>query len=581
MRQKLIRLLPIVAVITVLWIGYYYTKSKESFDNPSIDKTFFNNVNNLFNPAMPHRITTADMNKATQVRRATNQPYIGNAYEQQKNQENTKVGTIYDPQALEKAKICEMIKGEDCNAFDTADFAKYCGISFDANGTNSKGDKHVGGLYIDPTYKESVPKNGTFYPTFGTSDYFAINKRTCKYMKDDIACKKTHVVGTNNCTLCYTTGSFQAIEAGNTILKPGFTFFTNATDLEIKVNSTAYTLISSNSNIPVSANVIAGPAVTASTGQSMKTVSITNLNVTEGQSLIITAKHTNTDTTVLLAGYLQGLTQASTTPLQMDINNIMNTDNGGTPLVGGSVSGYLIIQQNYNKDNVNIKLNGIMPFSFVDTTSPDSDSCTNGPFITTKEGADYIAQNEPCYGPDAKKGGVYSKACLQSLFLGAGGTLEGKGYPKTDVAAAILNSQGTGSLSDIGYYLYRKSVLASTGTQDGNTVSMADWDAASQFMTGKSIGNPCETSDKKMSISTDCFNFLYNASGCIEKGTYNPNIAKNPTYVKPDPIKTTKNISDVRDFYATTKQTADNPAISNNDRKASFLGCYGVDLKQF
>ena len=124
------------------------------------------------------------------------------------------------------------------------------------------------------------------------------------------------------------------------------------------------------------------------------------------------------------------------------------------------------------------------------------------------------------------------------------------------------------------------SVLASTGTQDSNTTTLADWDAASQFMTGKSIGNPCETSDKKLGISVDCFNYLYNASGCNERGTYNPNIAKNSTYVIPDPIKTTKNISDVRDFYARTKQTADNPALSNARRKDAFLACYGVDLKQ-
>lgn len=577
MRQKLIKLLPIVAVITVLWVGYYYTKSKEFFDNPSVDKTFFNNINNMFNPVMPHSITTKDMNKATQGRRATNQPYISDAYEKKTGQANTKVGTIYDPQALEKAKICEAVKGENCNAFDNEDFAKYCGISFDETGKNSKGEKHTGGLYIDPSYKESVPSNGKFYPTFGTSEYFAINKRTCKFMKDDIPCrvKKVSQIGTNNCTLCYTTRDRQTIEPGNAILKPGFTFYTNATDLELKANSTAYTLISSNTNIPVSANVAAGPAINASTGESMKTVSITNVNINEGHSLIITAKHTNTDTTVLLAGFMMGLTQGGS--VQMDINEIIDTDNGGTPLIAGNVSGYLIIQQNYNKDNVNIKLNGIMPFSFIDTMSADSDNCTDGPFITTLKGANYIAQNEPCYGPDAKPG-AYSKECLQSIFLSAGGTREGKGFPNTDATAAVLNSEGT--LNDIGYYLYRKSVLASTGIQGGNQALMADWDAASQYMTGKSISNPCETSDKKMGITADCFNYLYNKSGCMERGTYNPNIEKNPTYVIPDPIKTTKNIGDVSEFYTLTRQKANNPALSNKTRENAFLGCYGVILQQ-
>jgi len=571
-------------IITVLWVGYYYTKSKESFDNPSIDKTFFNNINNMFNPAMPHPITTKDMNKVTQGRHATNQPYIGNAYEKKSGQENIKVGTLYDPVALENVKICEGITEPNCNAFDepTGNFAKYCGISFDPNGKDSQDKKHVGGgLYIDPSYKESVPKNGTFYPTFGKSEYFAINKKTCKYMKDDVACRitMTNAVGKDNCTMCFTSGSRQAIEENPSILKLGFTFYTNASDLELKINSTSYTLRSNNTNT-VSANISSSPSATASTGETMNIVNIINVDIKEGQSIIITAKDTDSNKTVLLAGFMKGLTKGNNlNPIKIDINDIINTDNGGTPLMGGNVSGYLIIQQNYNKDNANIKLNGIMPFSFIDTTSPDSDACPNGPFITTLEGANYILQNEPCYGSNAKAG-AYSKECLQTLFLSAGGTRDGKGFPNTDATAMILNSQGTGSLSDIGDYLYRKSVLASTGIQDGNKAKMADWDAASQYMVGKSISNPCDTSDRKLGITADCYNYLYNKSGCMERGTYNPNSAINTTYERPDPIKITQKISDVSDFYALTKQTADNPALSNKTREKAFLGCYGVILQQ-
>jgi hypothetical protein len=587
MQQKLLRLLPIVVLIAVLGVGYYYTKARESFDNPSVDKTFFNNVNNLFNPVMPHQITTEDMKKATVVHRATNQPYIGNAYEKKMGQGNVKVGTIYDPSdALNKAQtICEVVDGRNCNAFDTPDFAKYCGISMDAEGKTSKGIKKEGGLYIAPEYKETIPDNGIFYPTFGTSEYFAVNKATCVYMRNDLECKAKETVGTNNCTMCLSSGSYQAVESVDDMLLPDFVFFTNAKDLVVQVASTPYTLLSSNTtNKPISTKVTLLPDVTSSMNDTLKTVKISNLNVIEGNSIIITASHTDPDVVVLLGGYLQGATrtgeaQIPPTPLQMDINDIMNTDNGGTPLVGGTASGYLLIHQNYNKDNTNIKLNGMMPFTFINTTSPDTDNCKNAPFITTSEGMDYISQNEPCYGPKAKdKNGAYSQPCLQNMFLGAGGTVEGLGYPNTAERAAALNSAGGGTLIGIGNYLYSQSVLASTGLVNGKVADpISLWNNASKFMTGKAITNPCQTSDRRVAVSDECNQYLYEQSGCLDKGTYNP---KKSGYTKPAAISTTKKPEDISEFYAITKQKADNSALSNRDRAAAYEACYGVTLLQ-
>jgi len=164
------------------------------------------------------------------------------------------------------------------------------------------------------------------------------------------------------------------------------------------------------------------------------------------------------------------------------------------------------------------------------------------------------------------------------MFIGAGGTDKGKGYPINNEKVAILNEKG--SLSEIGNYLYTLSVLAATGLINGSSADVLTWNIASEFMTGKTITNPCQTSKPGQALSAACYSYLYNQSGCLAKGTYNPNTDVNKTYTQPSALQGARDQAVVSNFYALTKQTADNNGLTNKQREAAYLGCYGVQLLQ-
>ena len=571
----------LVVILAIVLFGFLYVRSTEGFENPSVDKTFFNNINNLFNPVLPRPISHNQMTQATQAIRTSNQPLLADSYDQGTGnypEGRVQMGEIYtSSEALKRAQtICEIEKTANCSAFDKPEFAQYCGISLDI-GTKSTGEKHTGGLYIDPDVKSNIPSNGAYFPTFGSSEQFAINKETCQFMKDDYDCKHGGEIGTRNCTQCFTDSSPHAIAPNQNKENTSFGFYTNATDLTLKINdtNTTYTLLSSSAKISTGVNAT---AITYN-GNTYVQVTLGNIPFTEKNTFLLTASSITPGDTIVIAGYIQAQTQTGL--YTIDMNALVDTDNGQTPNIGGNIKGYLQINQLYGTNA--IQLTGKMPFTFLSTTSPDAYSCSTGPFITSKEGADFIATNNPCYGPDAQPG-KYGLPCLQKLFLGAGGTTSGSGYPKNDGTALTLLVAPDGTnrtLSDIADYLYQQSVLASTGLVNGNSVDMQDWNAASQYMTGKTISNPCETSRPGARLSNDCLTYLYQQSGCLPLGTNNPDPNKqNPI---PQQIQTAQQAGDktgALNYYSAAYLLANDNSKHNDVRAPAFLGCYGVTLEQ-
>jgi hypothetical protein len=598
MNQFLLVLIFIIVVITILYIRN--AAKIEGFEDNStpVDKTFFNTINNLFNPVKPHPLTPTEINQVSQAIQTTNQPYISSAYEKGSAGERVQTGALYESSdALKKAQtICEIIvpgagSKLDCNAFDNAQFNQFCGMSFDLQGTNSKGTTHVGGLYIDPTAKASYPSNGVYNPTYGTSSQFAINKATCQFMQNDIDCKNlTNPVGTKNCSKCFSDNSLHAVVDNVPVAQPTFTLYTNATNMTLKVaeTNTTYTLLSNSSTIPVTAGVTSTSGPTAN-GIVFKTVNTGPINITEGQNFTITAS-ISSGASVAIAGFLQGATHQGL--YSIDLNAIVDTDNDQTPSVGGDVNGYLQINQIYGASN--IKLHGLMTFSFINPTAFDSINCQNGPFITKAGSLTYLETNEPCYAADASPG-HYSLACLQKMFSAVGGTTSGSGYPNTADKARVLNIDDNGNnrtLADIGNFLYQKSVLAATGLEDGQSVSIERWNSWSMFMTGRTITNPCQTTRPGAPVSVDCQKYLFTQSRCPTPGTYNPDpTVKNCTnsagaaiVCPPNPTVTTAAAAGNKDaittFYATAYAQTNDTTLSNSAKAASVLGCTGVNLLQ-
>ena len=480
------------------------------------------------------------------------------------------VNTDTDPSSyLQKAqKICEVVKTPDCNAFNRKDFAANCGISFDKKGTNSRGYSQMGGLYIES--KVPVPANGIYVPSFGTSNKFAVNKETCEWMQNDIDCKSgKNSIGTKYCSLCYSDTTKHAIEASSKPTNLTFVLHTNATSLILNAAGVNYILLPQ----PKSKNIIVKPNSGSANGVRLTTITVPNVKIKESELVNIVGSHKDPDETVVIAGAVNGTTRSG--KYTFDIDSIVDKDNGATPIVQGTFNKNKLFTQIYG--NTNISLTGIMPFTFLATSSADTENCQNGPFISTAAGMNFISSDEPCYGSNQAPG-TYGIPCLQKMFLSAGGTQKGKGYPKDATTAKALlfsPSKKPRTIDEIGQYLYETSVVAATGrAANGATVPQLTWNTASEFMTGVAITNPCQTRPGK-ALSAECLRYIYKQSGCNPNGTLNPS-KKGPLPANVATDIKRGNYKAVDAFYKKIRATANNNTLPAKKRSQEIKWCYGT-----
>jgi len=574
--------------------------STEGFDNPSATSSNFNNINNLFNPVLLPPILPTEVQEATQGINTTSQEYLGKAFEHTDALENTDMGVpaAVSEQLKIAQSVCEKVTTPNCNAFTDPQFNKYCGISFDQNGTNSKGTVTQGGLYINSKKASRNMADRKYSPTFGSSNQFAINQASCNYIRDDIACKQTKKPNEKtNCALCYNNGAAHAFDPATARPKPiKFVFYTNATDLTIRVlGGTSYTALSSSSTA-LASNVSKGEGGVSDLNKTaLVKVTVPNVIIADGQTFTINAVSTTLNRNLfltsgiaaglLLGGYIEGPNQNGSS--KFDLNTIIKSDNGQEIELGDSIENkWMLIQQQSGYPN--ITLEGILPFTFLQ--SPDSVNCPNSPFIASEAGAAYLLADEPCYYPNPD--GPYGLECLQKLFKSVGGTIKGTLYPKTDADAANLNTKkfnpsngklesvSQQTLEQISSNLYQTSVLASTGMVNGQTVDILVWNAASQFMTGRRVAGACDIVNERQPVSNECRKELYKAQ-CLDLGTLNPDTTVNKTYKAPADLPTTKAALDA--YYKNIKKMATsstgqgriNPTI-----KPFMEQCFGIQLLQ-
>jgi len=586
----------LILVLVVVWIFYYKSiepfalipvpnDSKEEGEEENVAKHFFNAINNNINPSEFLPIFADDIAAATQGVQTENQTFIADAYDNNAEPGTAvQTGVYYEPSAdlITAQTVCETTKTANCDAFDKDDFNANCGINLDLKGYDSQGKISVGGLFIKPAEKANVPANGIYNPTYGRSSKFAVNKATCEFMKNDIACKnKQHPIGHKNCSYCFSDGSYHAVEPTTTKLRVDFILFTNATGLNMWIGQTSYTLIPFGQE-KASSNVIQGASVSVN-GVQYKQVTLSQVLVKEGDVIYLSSWSTTPPFGV--AGYFQAVTQ--TEVFSKDLNAIMDGQLNPfsrpkyflTPNIGGQVQDKYMLFTPFDEWPSVIFLKGIMPFTFMNPTSQDAYNCQNGPFITTKNSMSYMTTNAPCYDP-ATGDGTYKLACLQQLFLASGGTRAGKGYPVDEKTSRVLLFADDGkarTLNGIGQYLYQKSTLAATGLQEGQSVSLATWNEASIFMTNRSITNPCEVQKRGQPISKECLSYLYSQSGCGSKGTYNPD-KNHPVPPAIAAAKASGDIQAARNFYRKALNTVNTSSLSREQRAPAFRGCFGIEL---
>ena len=197
-------ILILIITLTLVFFILPNKSLKENFNNippvPSFSSAVnergdrYNSLASIVNPNIPTIEFTPDNNIIT--RQATATPIVSGQYQGELHvsepQSNLRVPTK-NTDLLEKIKICEAVKTTECSAFDNNEFNKYCGLSLDLDGTRYTGEKHVGGLYVDPSKKQNAlarkprPNPREFSPSFGTSKsgYFSLDKNSCLIMITD------------------------------------------------------------------------------------------------------------------------------------------------------------------------------------------------------------------------------------------------------------------------------------------------------------------------------------------------------------------------------------------------------------
>jgi hypothetical protein len=456
------------------------------------------------------------------------------------------------------ANVCEKVKTPDCSAFNSTDFSANCGISFDPKGTNSAGQPHMGGLYIDPSTR------GAKKPTFGTADptKFVTDASSCQVMSETIACQTKQTFSSPNCAQCLTTSVFNRIDPVTPRLTP---------TLNLQGSGTLGDMVQLSS----------------------QTQQIQMNGIVEGNTYTLAV--TGDPTTCYIAGYISCQTVAGL--YRLDIAALIDLDisTGYKPRQGGyqPVDGMQCAILRPANGSGSMNLRGNLPFTFVSVSEADAAGCDNGPYITQAASANFLA-SDVCYSGN---GTAPSLACLQQKFIQIGGTQQGTGYPTSEAAAAtLLQTIGASDLPTISTYLYNMAIKASTGRDtNGNQLALADWNTASVFMTGTQITNPCSATTTP--LSQQCLQYLYQNGGAGSSigptytlGQQYASGTPNAPYCKPgaglDPTTPTGlsrgqaagSITAAKTLYDQTHRLANDNTADPTSRATAIADCYGVQL---
>ena len=492
---------------------------------------------------------------------------------------------------------CEKRKTDDCNAFDDPAFARDCGICLE-NGRDSGGNPMVGGLFSIEDDRLSNQENAkrmnsrrtNYTPTVGScAPYrFATTKEQCQKIKAQLECLRKQNFEVPGCSSCFQDEKFYFVENGFVKSQPAL--FVQGQ----------------------------GKATLKRSGYDDKKFDLTGTptrfemsGLDEGDSFVLYVEGEDS----FVSGYLEGTTPSGV--FRVDIIRVIQSDTitGSRPRLAGmqDINGenMSLIRPGRGKSEISLAM--LNPFTFIEPTDEDAKQCPSAPFVTKETSANFL-NSSPCY----KKGqgpGKYSLECLQQTFESAGCTAQGTAYPSNQERAQALMVDGFGKLKSIGQIaqrVYEASLAAATGkTKDGQQLSIEQWSAESVFCTGKEIKSPCDVSDPKGNISTDCLSYLWNNSGayqtvaggpgqtytngiattslneknqnryCTSDGTMAP-IAKNgmPNLEAIRIARGKGDINQIKTFYDNIHKRANDNALDIIQRKDAIQQCYGVSVSE-
>lgn len=497
-----------ITVLALLLIGLYVlgNKENEGFDATSdAQAAFVARQKAAFNP-LAIALTAANKNGALPV---NTQPLMGTSIITPTTSGKTTITTdnpypqLNDPNSLfAMIKLCEGVTTVDPNSFNNPKFAENCGVCVDI-GTNSKGVPATGGLVLLPKDKKYAQSHQDgdhlpdYKPTVGTcpAQRMAATAAEVKRIQNIMKCQKSASYDITGCAQCYADQSYFPIDSTTSINPPEVYVAGKGRLSWYESGFSGYKVI----------DLTATPSKLQLRGK-------------ETTRLTLNLSPLGSDTSIHIAGYLQGITSKGI--FTVDLQRIVQNDGytGRKPRLTGPVTLNGIACNNMSPGfgQTMMNLNIPTPFTFVDAHSMEADMCSTGPFVTKQSSAEFL-NSDPCY----KKGsgpGKYVEECLQNTFYSNGCLNSGKAFPNSTAknSALLTDSKGNNrSLAEIAEYVYENAIRSSTGlTSGGVKLSVTDWSAASEFCTGRVITSPCDTAVKNTGpLSTDCLSYLWTNQG--------------------------------------------------------------------
>jgi hypothetical protein len=601
----------IILISLTLILKYSKTYKEGFFDFPDpthnsfveSSKAKFNtltNTVNLLDPAVP--ITPDGANALQLALNGLNPNPTPNTYNLQPKVDYT-IPTN-GPDTFKKATMCQSF-APTCGAFDNAEFAANCGMSFDINGMNASNKPFIGGLFVSPDDRQKqtdaaniVLSTATppydpykvYQPTLGKAKpgTFALTKDQCVVVKEKVECAAKQTFSSPNCTQCYTSQNFARVGPETQRIPSSLFLFGNG-NVSVWTSDTPEKNIITigqtqlDTNTPVEVN-IPGDA--------------------EGTTFVIFVDPIGPKTFV--AGYIQGETPRGT--FKLDLMSLVQSDlvTNSKPRLNGSltVNGFRCFSIVPGAKQTNMRLSCLIPFSFLSMYDGDALTCDNGPIITQAASATFL-ESDPCYGKDNQPGN-YKLECLQTRWIELGGTQQGTGYPANKAAADAIQKDSNGQPLDIDTIvenLANKITPALTGTgANGNPLSLSAWNDLSMWATGIPINTPCDGPNQDTGpLSQECLSYLYLNQGVTSHigPTYTSPSSQlasmkgqdlQNTYCQPgtaiDPAtpgglqfgQSLGGVTAVKQTYDQINRLANDNTQSNSARAQAVQQCYGVSI---
>ena len=523
-----------------------------------------------------------------------------------------KSGATHSPnsEVLGKIKFCEALKGngEDvCTALDNPAYAE-CGVCL-KQGTDSQSKPTVGGLYFgkydrmsqDELQKNVDPMFRKIRPTVGKcADFknFVTTGDRCRKRRQQMLCEATNALpamspdANNNCSQC--------VEQGLTFLYRG----SKSNDFSVNLH-----LLCEGSVVIQSR----GKQTTYSspTGQAGLYYLKVSLMLKENETISFV---NNENVSQVLAGQWSNNAGTRSVPFYESIANKDQVQLSGTinsakvtnaikpsDLTNFKVGTPTIRPAAKNNKNFNLTLR-IPGFLAEPDYDEDAAICPAGGLLGTVTSMTDMKSN-PCFTENPSD--PLTQKCVSNLFLAAGGTVFGTGYPvnqtKTNELLGKLSAKN--SIDAVMNFLNAQFDIANTGQDaDGRDLDVESVNAASKYILGIEIRSPCDINTATGPLTNACLQYLYDNKGVgkNEGQTYQSNFGQFSSYctrkgtaspTKPDgsanaqaiqKAKAQGGVRAVQNYFSniyTMANTAANAANANQVMDA--LGaCYGIVVPQ-